>query len=130
MPHHLEFDAARKILVAVLEGEVGNQELLKIYDELKGIAGKLVASAGVIDLSEVTTFAVDSSTIRWLAGEPPSFPEALPRFIVAPKSEIFGMSRMYELIAERPALQVVRTREAALAALGVPEPRFEKLAST
>jgi hypothetical protein len=56
-----------------LEGKIVNQEMQKIYDELKRLAGELVAFAGVMDLSEVTTFAVDSSTIRWLAEKPPSY---------------------------------------------------------
>jgi len=51
----------------------------------------------------------------------------LPRFLIAPKSEIFGMSRMYELTADRPAVQVVRTREAAFAALDALNLQFEKL---
>jgi len=78
-----------------------------------------------MDLSEVTTFAVDCSTIGWLARQPPSYP--LPRFLIAPKSEIFGMSRMYELTGDRPAVQVVRTREAAFAALDALNLQFEKL---
>ena len=129
MAHHFEVDAGRKILLGVLEGEVDNHELQQIYDELKRLAGNLVVSAGVMDFSGVTRLAVDSSTVHWLADAKPSFPEEMPRFLIAPKDEIYGISRMYELIADRPALEVVRTREAAFAALGLTDPRFETLPS-
>ena len=38
MPHLFKLDTAGKILLVALEGEVGNEELLKIYHELKGLA--------------------------------------------------------------------------------------------
>jgi len=42
---------------------------------------------------------------------------------------IYGMSRMYELVANHPAgkLEVVRSREEALKRLGISDPKFEVL---
>jgi hypothetical protein len=62
--------------------------------------------------------------------QPSPYPEATPRFIVAPTDYLFGMGRMYEMIANRPQekLRVVRTREEAFAILGVQDARFERLA--
>src|SRR5579863_5359391 len=102
-----------------------------INDAIRARVSELNPHAGISDFSTVTTFSVASRTMRTAALQPSPYPQETPRFLVAPRDELFGMARMYELIADRPMnmLKVVRSREDALAALGIQNPKFESLVS-
>ncbi len=52
-----------------------------------------------------------------------------PRIIVAPGAVAFGLSRMFQMLGEstRPLLEVVRTMDEALTALGIQSAHFEPL---
>jgi hypothetical protein len=129
MPYYFEFDPAHRILLVVLEGDVGDREMLRINDDIKAHVTDLNPSAGVSDFSTVTTFRVASHTMRTAALQPSPYDEQAPRFIVAQRDHLFGLARMYQLIGSRirAKLQVVRSREEVFSALGIQNPKFEKL---
>jgi hypothetical protein len=54
---------------------------------------------------------------------------ALPRVIIAPSADFYGLARMFEIQAEatRPNLHVVRSEREALAILAVQDPHFDPL---
>ena len=129
MAHHFEFDLENKILLVVMEGEVDGREIQESNARIREHVEKLKPVAGIGDFTAVTKLTVSSSVLRSTALQPSPYPDETPRFIVAPTDYLFGMARMYELVADRPqaALRVVRTREAALAELGVKNARFERV---
>jgi hypothetical protein len=129
MPYRFEFDPEHRILLVVLEGNVGEREILTINDDIKARVTELNPSAGVSDFSAVTTFAVASHIMRSAALQPSPYHEQTPRFIVAPTDLLFGLARMYQLVGyrTRAKLQVVRSREEVFSALRLQNPRFEKL---
>ena len=91
---------------------------------------QLNPAAGISDFTPIKSFNVASYSLRNAALQPSPYREATPRFIGAPTDYLFGMGRMYEMIANRPQekLRVVRTREEAFALLGVQDAKFERLA--
>ncbi len=129
MAHHFEFDYANRILLVVMEGEVDNREIQQSNNRIRKYVEQLKPAAGIGDFTAVTKLTVTSSVVRSAALQPSPYPDDTPRFIVAPSDYLYGMSRMYELVADRPkaVLQVLRTREAALAALGVKNAKFERV---
>jgi hypothetical protein len=129
MPYYFEFDPEHRILLVVLEGDVVEREMLKINGDIKAHVTGLNPSAGISDFSAVTTFAVASHTMRLAALQPSPYDEQTPRFIVAPRDHLFGLARMYQLIGSRTRakLHVVRSREEVFSALGVQNPKFERL---
>ena len=126
-----EFDAANKILLGRFEGRLTEESVAEFYDEIRKYSMATDASAGIWDFSAVTEFSATSESIRRLARREPAMPDATrrPRFIVAPATFIFGISRMFQILGEstRPLLTVVRTMDEALAALGVQSSHFEPL---
>ena len=127
MPYHFEFEAEHRILLAVLEGDVQNEELLRVNREIRGLIKKLKPAAGITDASPVETFNVSPQTIRTLSSESSPYPDPIPRFLVAPTDFLFGMARMYTIGGDREEVQVVRSRAEALAAIGAENAKFEKL---
>jgi len=126
MPFRFEFDPEHRILLVIFEGEMRDSEALTIKAAVTSCLERLRPAAGIADLSAVKTFGVSGQTMRTVARQPP-YPEEIPRFIVAPQDHLFGMARMYELSETKTErkLHVVRSREQALAALGVKDPKFE-----
>ena len=129
VPYHFEFDFEHKILLTVMEGEIQGPEIETIGQDMRARIARMQPAAGISDLTGVTNFNVPGEIMRSAALQPPPFLPETPRFIVAPTDFLYGMSRMYELAADRPQgiLQVVRTREEALSALGISNPKFEPL---
>ena len=129
MAHHFEFDFRNRILLVVLEGEVRGEEMVSINDDIRKHVESFHPLAGISDFTDITKFNVPSHSMRTAALEPSPYPEETPRYIVAPSDYLFGMARMYEMIADRPEgkLRVVRTREEALAEIGVRDGKFEPL---
>jgi hypothetical protein len=131
MGFRFEFDPVNKILLARSEGRLTDESLAELYQAIRKYATVTDARAGIWDLSSVSEFAVTSEFVRELAGQEPAMPDAnnRPRFIVAPNTLEFGLSRMFQILGEstRPLLKVVHTLDEALAALGTPSPHFEPL---
>jgi hypothetical protein len=131
MPFHFEFDHEHRILLIVVEGQYGDAEMLELIGAIRTHAAELDAAAGITDLSLVTSFTVSSNAVRATAGQPSPFKDPTPRFVVAPMDVAFGMFRMYQSHGDktRAALHLVRSRSEALAALGVQNPKFERVVS-
>ncbi len=129
MPHHFEFDFLHKILLTVMEGEIEGAEIQTINQDMRARIVRMQPAAGISDLTGVTNFNVPGEIMRSAALQPPPFSSETPRFIVAPTDFLYGMSRMYELVADCPQgkLQVVRIRQEALSALAVSNPKFEPI---
>jgi hypothetical protein len=130
MAHRLEFDFQHRILLIIHEGSVRGREIEKLGDQLKPQLGALNPSAAISDFSGATIVETSSDMVRHLAmKDAASCLRALRRFIVAPREYQFGLARMYEISAYPPFvdLRVVRSKEEALATLGVQNPEFEEL---
>jgi hypothetical protein len=129
VPHRYEFDHDHRILVGILEGDLADGDLLAFDASARKYITKFDPAAGMTDFSGVTAFSATGEVVRTIAQTPPPYKSPIPWFLVAPRDVHFGMARMYQIIASdtRPKLQVVRSREEALKALGVEHPKFESV---
>ncbi len=131
MAFRFEFDPVNKILLARFEGALTNESAEEYHDALGKNWRATNAQAGIWDLAGVTEFSVGSDFLRSLAARKPITPGLTehPRYIVVPVTAGYGLMRMFQIAGEssRPLLNVVRTVDEALTALGVPSTRFEPL---
>jgi len=127
-----ESDLAHEILRCRLSGAVTDEVFKDFIRAGSKYAVRMHPSAGVVDLSEVTSFDVSARTIEDVAKQPPAVPDPdLRRVVIAPSAETFGMMRMFEIEAEeqRPDIHVVHSEREAWAILAVQNPKFKPLAS-
>lgn len=128
MPHHFEFDSQHKILRLVLEGEIEGDEFLHLNAEIRAHAQLLHPLAGITDGTGIAHFKITTQVLRTAALQGSPYPDATPRYLVAPTDYLFGLARMYELVGDHSErkLQVVRRLEEALSDLGVAQAKFER----
>jgi hypothetical protein len=129
MAGRFEFDSQHKILLLVMEGDVGDDDIVSANDRIAQQVNHLHPRGGISDLSGISGFDVSSKAMRMAAAQRAPYPEETAWFIVAAQDHIFGMARMYEMAGSRDNLKVVRSRQEALAALGVEKPMFEPVGS-
>jgi hypothetical protein len=131
MGFRFEFDPVNKILLALFEGRLTDESLAELYEAIRKYSIATDATGGILDLSSVTELTVTSDFVRELASQEPAMADATrrPRFIVAPTTLEFGLSRMFQILgaSTRPLLKVVHTLDEALAAFGIQSPHFEPL---
>jgi hypothetical protein len=130
MPFFFDVDLTNGILRCRLNGRVTDGVLKDFFRAGAEYAGRTHPSAGVVDLSEVTSFDVSAQTIEDLAKSTPVLPDPnLRRVVMASSPEIYGMMRMFEIEGEgtRPNLHVVHTERESWAILAVQSPRFGPL---
>ena len=125
-----DFDSTNRILRSRLAGKVSDEEFIDFYRGISRRAIHLSPSAGIIDLSGVTSFDVSVQVMGTLATLPsvvqdPNF----LRIVIAPSSETFAMMRMFGTAGEQahPNVKVVQTERDAWALLSVNAPRFDPL---
>jgi len=119
MGHSYEFIEAHRLLHIRYDGVLTDALLVSGYLEDQDAIKELAPRAVIIDLSQVTKFAVQFETNVGLAAGP-SFPESLRLVFVAPGDVQFGMARMFEIAADATLgsrVSVVRTPEEAYASL-------------
>lgn len=102
MPYHFEFDAEHRVLLVVLEGDVADRDLLTGVEGIRARAAQLNPVAGITDFSSITAVSASGQSVRAAAALPDPYPPGTPRFVVAPVDYLFGIARMYELVANRP----------------------------
>jgi hypothetical protein len=126
-----EFDRRNKVLLVRVEGRLTDELLAETQGAIRRYSVATDARAGIFDFSSVAEVALSPAFVHKLAKEEPAMGDAArrPRVIVAPTAVTFGFSRMFQMLGEskRPLLEVVRTMDEALAALGVQSPHFEAL---
>ena len=131
MGSRYEFDKDHQVLLVSLDGRLSEESLGSLTRASEKYWAATKPRAEIIDCSGVTEFAISSERIRQLAKRQQLMPEAanLPRVIVVPETHAYGLARMYQIVAEqkRPLVTVVRSMDAALAALGITSPHFEPL---
>jgi hypothetical protein len=126
-----QFDRENKILLVQVAGPLTEDVVAEVQVAIRTYSNETDAQAAIFDFSSVTEFALSTAFIQRLARQKPSMANAAQcrRIIVAPAGIGFGLSRMFQTVGEstRPLLDVVRTLDEALAALGVQSPHFEPL---
>ena len=129
MPYHFEFNKSHRILISVAEGVFNDDEQRRIIADIRAHATALGALAGIGDVSKVTEYAVSPEVMQQVAREASPYSEGVPRYLVATSDIAFGMSRMYQLAADksRAGLKVVRSRDEALEELGALGAEFERV---
>jgi len=132
MPYRFEFDQKHRILLIRSDGRMTDELVSELYWLIKKYSIATDATAGIWDISAVTDFDVSPEMIRDLVDRGPAMPDPTrrPRFIVTPAMFGLALSHMVEIAGEHrnPLLKLVLSRDEALAAIGVPSPRFEPLA--
>jgi hypothetical protein len=126
-----EFDSVNKILLLRFEGRLTDELVTEIHRTALIHWAATGARAGISDYSSVTEFPLSAEVVRTLArhGAPMPEPTEHPLFIVMPSITGYGLARMYQIVGEltQPLVNVVRTVDEALAALGVQSAHFETL---
>jgi hypothetical protein len=125
-----DYDLTNRILRCRLNGEVDDDALHEFFRTGAEHAIRTHPGAGVVDLSEVTSFEASTEAVQQEAHSKPVLPDPnLQRVVIAPSPETYGVMRMFEIQGEetRPNLHVVHTEGEAWAILGVPNPHFEPL---
>jgi hypothetical protein len=123
-----EFDPGNMVLLVRIEGRLTDELLTEAYRMMRKQSTATDPRAGIVDLSSVTEVALSAAFLREIAKQEPAMVDATrPRIIVAPTAVVFGLARMFQMLGEstRPLLEVVRTLDEALAALGIQSPGFE-----
>ncbi len=130
MPYHFEFDKKHRILLTVVTGEFSDDDQLMINTDIRKHANELDIAAGIGDMSAITSATVSSASVQIVAREASPYSPQTKRFLVAPADHLYGISRMYKATATektRSQLEIVRTRQEALAALDAPDAVFERV---
>ncbi|MGA8214664.1 MAG: hypothetical protein WB799_13800 [Candidatus Sulfotelmatobacter sp.] len=130
MGFRFEFDPANKVLLVRVEGRLTDELLEETHGAIRTQSIATDARAGIFDFSLVTEVALSTAFVSELAKREPAMVDPTrPRIIVAPGAVAFGLSRMFQMLGEstRPLLEVVRTMDEALAALGIQSVHFEPL---
>ena len=125
-----DFDSTNRILRSRLAGQVSDEEFIDFYRGISRRVIHLSPSAGVVDLSGVTSFDVSVQVMSALATLPSVVQDSnFLRIVIAPSSETSAMMRMFGTAAGQahPNVKVVQTEQDAWALLSVTAPRFYPL---
>jgi hypothetical protein len=125
-----EFDPINRILMVRFEGHLTQGLVEQFYREGKECWIATDARAAILDGSSVTEVVLSSELIRQFARQDPVLElTGRPRVFVVPRTEIFGLARMFQITGEskQPFLHVVRTMDQAFALLGIQSANFEPI---
>ena len=123
-PIRFELDEKHGVRTAIFSGVITEQGLISAYTALVSDPAFDPAINDLVDLSAVTRLDVTSAGVRRVAQmfDPMNHLQTQNRLaIVAPRDELFGMARMYEILrSDAPEeTRVFRTMEQARAFLGL-----------
>jgi hypothetical protein len=130
MGFFLEFDAPNNTVRLTYEATVTQEDIGgKVYAALTAFVTDRPPCKGIIDLTHVTSFEASNDIVKERTRLPSAVPGGLMRVFVAPKDHLYGLSRMFSLMASetRPNLHVVRTMDEAYALLEIQVPQFTRV---
>ena len=125
----IELDAASLVLRFTFEGPLTDATLIAGLAEAPKVVKVYPGCRGILDFSRVSEYDLSPDVLRQLAKSAPVIPAGYDRVFVAPQDYLYGMARMFSILAEqtRPELHVVRTMREAFSILGIQSPQFVPL---
>jgi hypothetical protein len=110
-----KIDAAARVVILEVSGDLGDPELLGLAEELEKAPEAEADFSLLMDLREASGKNVTSAGVRALAARPLVLSAASRRAVVVPSELGFGMARMYEMLREERggAPRVFRDYDAA-----------------
>lgn len=111
----LQFDSEHHVLLISMGEVVTQASSSAAADAVRSFVAVQDVDAGIADLSAVEKIEVSADFVRFLASKPPAIPSKKVSILVAPRDEIYGMSRMFQILREgvEDSLQVVHTLQEA-----------------
>ncbi len=129
MSFKLTYERRHHILLVSFEGVVTDEILLEGYQHVRRWFGVNGRCGNISDFTAVTDFKVTGRSIRYLASNTPLVPGGLLRIIVAPRDDVYGMARMFEMQGSDMGnrVDIVRNLSDAYALAGLVNPDFEAI---
>ena len=126
MDFSLQSDPEHRVLLVTLGKIVTEASALAAYTAVTQFIAAEGPHSGITDLSGVEKLNVSLGFVRFLAAKPPMIPDGLSRIAVAPRADLYGVSRMFQLLRNSKGsyLEVVHTLKEAFALLGMESPHF------
>ena len=99
MAYRFEFDSTNQILKSLFQDRVSDAELTEYYQIAAKYVEQTKPRAAILDFSDgLLDFEVSPVTMRQLASRPPVMPNpAEPRVVVAPRPDVFGLARIFQI---------------------------------
>jgi len=115
LPRDLKIDPQLKLVRSIFYGELEDRDLSEQHLQVAAHPDFRPYFSYILDLTGVTKLKVSNAAVRDCATSPSLFDRDVIRVMVAPAGAVFGMSRMYQVLASetRPNLEIVRTLEEA-----------------
>jgi hypothetical protein len=125
----LSFDDLDQVLFIRFEGIVTDEVLLTRYRQVREWMATGGPCSSISDFSAVASFGVSTDGVSQLAAKAPLVPDNHLRVVVAPQDEVFGMTRMFEILGSstRDRVHIVRDVPAAYRLMGIKEPHFRQV---
>jgi hypothetical protein len=122
----LQSDPEHRVVLVTLGKIVTEASALAAYTAVEQFIVAEGPHSGITDLSGVEKLNVSPDFVRLLAAKPPMIPDGMSRVAVAPRADIYGVSRMFQLLRDSRGsyLEVVHTLKEAFELLGMESPHF------
>jgi len=121
LPRDLKIDPQLKLVHSIYYGELEDSDLSEQRFQMANHPDFRPDFSYILDFTGVTKLKVSTAAVRDCATSPSLFIRDAVRVMVAPAEAVFGLSRMYQMLAEqtRPNIQIVRTLEEAYKVVGI-----------
>jgi len=123
----LQFDRKHRVLL-ITYAKVGSPaSALATYAAVERFVATEGPCSVLADLSAIEKVEIPGDFVRSLAWMPTVIPPGQQRVVVAPRADVYGLSRMFQLYKDAMSsdVQVVHTLEEAYSLLGLQSPDFE-----
>ena len=129
--YSLQSDPEHRVVLVTLGKTVTEESARAAYAAVERFIANQGPHSGITDLSGVVKLKVSAEFVRHLAAKPPMIPVGMSRIAVAPRLDIYGMSRMFQILREGQGayLEVVHTLKEAFDLLGLQSPHFSPVTS-
>jgi hypothetical protein len=117
----LSLDDLQGVLLIRFEGAVNDEVLLERFGKVREWMAGHGHYSSITDFSAVDSFEVTAQAVNRLAAESPLVPDCYRRVVVAPQDDVYGMTRMFEMLGSgtRDRVDVVRSMAEACREVGV-----------
>jgi hypothetical protein len=123
MPVTVKIDTISKLVISKFVGETNESDINAMTTTVPSLPDFDPTFAHIIDFSAVTAFNISTSFLQALALRQPVFSVGAWQIIVAPQPNVYGLSRMTQMLREPqlPNIAVVKTMQEAYRILKMEE---------